>query len=222
MGEVVYTELGAARRQVLHQRALARLESEGARASELAYHARASGEAEAASRYSGQAGEEAMAVFAVEDAIRHYEQARSLLQEHKPLQTELAASEVEHLYAHLGRAYTNQNAWEQAQEAYEELVDYAQHKPLPALVSLTLNRLAILAAQQSKDRSQVRALLDASRLRSLVLGELGCGTTACWAGAGQHSQWPQGARALQRNQERLGRHQQYVLPHVWVAGGGGL
>src|SRR5947209_243825 len=50
MRDVVYTELGAARRQVLHQRALARLESEGARASELAYHARACGEAEAASR----------------------------------------------------------------------------------------------------------------------------------------------------------------------------
>src|SRR5262249_28497112 len=31
---------------------------------------------------------------------------------------------------------------------------------LPTLVSLTLNRLAILAVQQSKDRSQVQALLD--------------------------------------------------------------
>ncbi|HET8852355.1 MAG TPA: hypothetical protein VFN02_07505, partial [Ktedonobacteraceae bacterium] len=40
MRDVVYTELGAARRQVLHQRALVRLEREGARASELAYHAR--------------------------------------------------------------------------------------------------------------------------------------------------------------------------------------
>jgi len=72
MREVVYTELGAARRQVLHQRALASLESAGARASELAYHARACGEAEAASRYSVQAGDEAMAVFAVEEASRHY------------------------------------------------------------------------------------------------------------------------------------------------------
>ena len=101
-----------------------------------------------------------MEVFAVADAIGHYEQARALLQEHKPLQTELAASEVDHLYAHLGRAYPNQNAWKQAQEAYEELVDYAQHKPLPALVSLTLNRLAILALQQSHDKPKVRALLE--------------------------------------------------------------
>src|SRR6266849_5443122 len=72
--DVVYTELGAARRQVLHQRTLALLQSEGARASELAYHARPSGEVEAAYGYSVQAGVEAAAVFAVEDAIVYYEQ----------------------------------------------------------------------------------------------------------------------------------------------------
>ena len=37
MREVVYTELGTARRLVLHQRALALLQAEGAHASELAY-----------------------------------------------------------------------------------------------------------------------------------------------------------------------------------------
>jgi DNA-binding SARP family transcriptional activator len=56
MREVVYTELGAARRQVLHQRALAWLQAEGARASELAYHALLAGEAEVAYRSSMQAG----------------------------------------------------------------------------------------------------------------------------------------------------------------------
>src|SRR5207253_4608043 len=116
--EVVYTELGAARRQILHQRALARLETEGAPATERAYHARASGEDERAARYSVQAGDEALAVFAIDEAIRHYEQARALLQESQPLQSRLAASEVEHLYACLGRAYTLQNAWLQAQQAY--------------------------------------------------------------------------------------------------------
>jgi len=48
--DVVYTELGQVRRLVLHQRALALLHSEGARPSELAYHALAAGEAEAATR----------------------------------------------------------------------------------------------------------------------------------------------------------------------------
>ncbi|OLB55038.1 MAG: hypothetical protein AUI01_08760 [Ktedonobacter sp. 13_2_20CM_2_56_8] len=160
MREVVYTELGQARRLVLHQRALALLVSEGARASELAYHARVSGQAEAASRYSVQAGDEAMAVFAVEDAISHYEQARALLQEHQPQQIVLQASEVEHLYVSLGQAYAYQNTWEKAQQAYEELAAYARQQRLPTLGSLTLNRLAILAVQQSFDKPLVRALLE--------------------------------------------------------------
>jgi len=161
--EVVYTELGEARRQVLHQRALALLQAEGAPASELAYHALASGETGAAARYSVQAGDEALAVFAVEDAIRYYAQARSLLQEHKPLQTMLEASEIEHLYVSLGRAYAFQHAWQQAQQPYEELLAYAQQQQLPRLVSMTLNRLAILgvlAVQQSFDKPQVQALLE--------------------------------------------------------------
>ncbi|HEX6554032.1 MAG TPA: AAA family ATPase, partial [Ktedonobacteraceae bacterium] len=158
--DVVYSELGAARRQVLHQRALARLETEGAQASELAYHARASGQTREAYGYSVQAGMDAVAVFAVEDAIGHYQQARSLLQEQPRLPTVLAAPEVERLYVHLGQAYTLQQAWEQAEQAYEELVTYARQKSLPRLVSLTLNRLAILAVQQSYDRPRVRALLE--------------------------------------------------------------
>src|SRR6266704_1559191 len=157
--DVVYTELGAARRQVLHQHVLALLQTEGVASAELAYHARASGEAEAAYRYSMQAGDEALAVFAVEDAIGHYEQAHTWLQEQR-LQTVLEASEVEHLYVYLGRAYAFQNAWQQAQQAYEELLAYAQHQRLPRLVSMTLNRLAILAVQQSHDKPQVRALLE--------------------------------------------------------------
>ncbi|HEX6552494.1 MAG TPA: hypothetical protein VF026_07015, partial [Ktedonobacteraceae bacterium] len=160
MRAVVYTELGAARRQVLHQRVLARLETEGAQASELAYHARASRQTREAYGYSVQAGMEAVAVFAVEDAIGHYEQARALLQEHPRLLTVLPAPEVERLYVHLGQAYTLQQAWEQAQQAYEELVTYARQQSLPGLVSMTLNRLAILAVQQSYDRPKVRAFLE--------------------------------------------------------------
>ena len=160
MRDVVYTELGTARRQVLHQRALARLQAQGAPAAELTYHALLAGEDESAARYSIQAGDEAMAVFAVADAIGRYEQARALLQEQRRIQTVLEAWEVEHLYAHLGRAYASQNAWQQAQQAYEELVAYAQTQRLPTLVSRSLNRLAILAAQQSFDKPSVQTLLE--------------------------------------------------------------
>jgi K+-sensing histidine kinase KdpD len=47
--------------------------------------------------------------------------------------------------------------WAQAQEAYEELLTYAQQHQLPVLVSLTYNRLAI---QQAQDKPTVRALLE--------------------------------------------------------------
>jgi DNA-binding SARP family transcriptional activator len=160
--EVVYTELGAVRRQILHQRALARLFTEGALASELAYHARASGEAKEAYGYSVQAGMEAVAVFAVADAIVYYEQARALLQQHVQ-QIMPETSEVERLYVHLGQAYVFQNDWDRAQEALEELLAYGKQHQLPALASMTLNRLAILAVQQSFDKPQVRALLEEAR-----------------------------------------------------------
>ncbi|MFL5656846.1 MAG: ATP-binding protein, partial [Ktedonobacteraceae bacterium] len=199
--DVVYTELGAARRQVLHQRALARLESEGARASELAYHARASGEVEAASRYSVQAGDEALAVFAVEEAIRHYQQARVLLQEH--VQQFLPEPEIEHLYVSLGRAYAFLNAWQKAQEVYEELVAYAQHHQLPSVGSRTLNRLAILMVQQSKDRPQVQALLeDAWRLAQTSHDQKALAETQ-WNRAQILGLWGDAKRALPHGEQAL-------------------
>jgi predicted ATPase len=77
--DVVYSELGEARRRTLHQHALERLENEGAPDPELVYHAKASGEAEATYRFSVQAG------VAVDDVNGHYEQARTLLQDHQQL-----------------------------------------------------------------------------------------------------------------------------------------
>ncbi len=158
--DVVYTELGATRRQLLHQRAFAVLRAEGARASELAYHAMASGQAQEAYGYSVQAGIEAVTVFAVADAIVYYEQARSLLQEHQQLQSALPPAEVERLYAHLGQAYAFQNDRAKAQEVYEELLAYSQQQRQSTLASMTLNRLALLALQQSSDKPQVHALLE--------------------------------------------------------------
>ncbi len=188
----------------MHQRALARLETEGAAAAELAYHALLAGEAEAAYRYSMQAGDEAEAVFAIENAIMHYEQARALLQEQRRLPTVLPTSEVEHLYVYLGRAYAFQNAWQQAQQAYEELLAYAQHQQLPRLVSMTLNGLAILAVQQSKDKPTVRALLEeachmaqiSQDQRALVETEWNQAQIAAIVWGDPTSALPQGQQAL--------------------------
>ncbi|GHO82669.1 ATP-binding protein [Dictyobacter formicarum] len=158
--DIVYTELGEARRQNLHQRASMVLRSEGANAAELAYHARLAGETETAYRFSVQAGMEAVAVFAVADAIGYYEQARALLQESPQFQDAVSISEVERLYVHLGQAYAFQEAYSRVQQIYEELLMYARHKQQFSLVSMALNRLAILAIQQANDQPTARALLE--------------------------------------------------------------
>ena len=156
---MVYTELGAARRQVLHQRALARLETAGARASELAYHALLAGEDAApivtvcrpgmrrwpslpSRRPSGTTNRRAPC-----SRIPAAADYATGLGGRPPLRLPGA---VVYLPACLGSG----------PGTYEELVAYAQQKPLPALVSITLTRLAILALQQSHDRSKVRALLE--------------------------------------------------------------
>lgn len=104
-----------------------------------------------------------MRVFAVRDGLTFYEQAQHLLaaRVHGPgLLTMLPASEVEHLYIHLGRAYELNAEWEKARTAYTEMLAYARETSELAMESTALNRLAILAAQQSFDLSAARRLLE--------------------------------------------------------------
>ncbi len=147
---VVYAEAGEARRSIFHRRAVKALQAAAAPAAVLAYHALAAGLAEPACRFSVTAGDEAMRVVAVRDAITFYEQARHLLAE--PMQSPdfkamLPAPEIEHLYIHLGRAYEVNTEWKQARAVYTSMLAYAQDACQPAMESAALNRLTALAAQ---------------------------------------------------------------------------
>ncbi|HEV2582707.1 MAG TPA: AAA family ATPase [Ktedonobacteraceae bacterium] len=105
---VVYAEAGEARRSIFHRRALNVLQAAAAPPAILAYHAIAAGLAVLAFRFSLAAGDEAMRVVAVRDAITFYEQAQHLLTEpvqSLSLEATLPAPEIEHLYTNLGRAY---------------------------------------------------------------------------------------------------------------------
>jgi len=147
---VVYAEASEARRSIFHRRAVNVLQAAGAPAAVLAYHALAAGLAEPAFRWSLAAGDEAMRVVAVRDAITFYEQARHLLTEpvqSLSLEATLPAPEIEHLYTHLGRAYELNAEWEKARTAYTSMLVYAQDARQPAMESAALNRLATLAAQ---------------------------------------------------------------------------
>jgi predicted ATPase len=146
---VVYAEAGEAKRSIFHRRALEALQA-AAPAAELAYHALAAGLAEPAFRWSLAAGDEAMRVVAVRDAIALYEQARRLLAERVHglvLSTMLPALEVEHLYTHLGRAYELNAEWEKARAVYTLLLAYARDVSQPVMESTAQSHLETLSAQ---------------------------------------------------------------------------
>jgi hypothetical protein len=126
---VVYAEAGEARRHNFHRRALQTLQAAAVSAVELAYHALAAGLAEPAFHWCIAAGDEAMQVFAVRDALTFYEQARHLMAERVHglgLLTMLPAPEIEHLYIHLGRAYELNAEWEKTRTAYTSMLAYAR------------------------------------------------------------------------------------------------
>jgi DNA-binding SARP family transcriptional activator/tetratricopeptide (TPR) repeat protein len=164
--QVAYTESGHARRQVLHRRAFEVLEESSAPPAELARHALAGGLAEPAFRYSVAAGDQALEVFAVKDAIEHYERARNLLAEVLPTggrqPIEQSIPDLEHLYVQLGRTYEMVDEWGNARTAYEALLARGRELGEARLEVVSLNHLAVLAYHHSDIRS-VRMLLDEAR-----------------------------------------------------------
>jgi predicted ATPase len=118
--DVVYTEAGDARRRLFHRRALDELEASKSSAAVLAHHALVAGLAETAFRHSLAAGQEALRLAAVSEAIVHFEKARQLVQEG----SFVGATQMLHrrdLYVQLGRAYELSGQHEQADAVYDEL-----------------------------------------------------------------------------------------------------
>jgi tetratricopeptide (TPR) repeat protein len=167
--QVAYTECGQARRWVVHRRAFAMLEEESAPAAQLARHALAGGLAEQTFGYSVAAGDQAMEVFAVRDAIVHYERARNLLAQEVRTGSarqlvEPSIPALEHLYTQLGGAYELAKEWEKAQAAYETMRALGRQLGEARLEVVSLNHLAILTShQQDTDPPTVRRLLEEAR-----------------------------------------------------------
>ena len=118
--DVVYTEAGDARRRLFHKRALDALEAVKDSAAILAHHALAAGLAEAAFRHSLAAGQEALRLVAMSEAIVHFEKARQLVQEGALAGAEFE-SQIRDLYTHLGRVYDLSDQHEQALALNDEL-----------------------------------------------------------------------------------------------------
>jgi predicted ATPase/DNA-binding SARP family transcriptional activator len=166
--QVAYTEGGQARRRVLHRRAFEVLEERGAPAAELARHALAGGLGQQAFRHSVAAGDDAVEVFAVKDAIEHYERAHSLLAEEEGRTGarrlgEPSISELENLYTQLGRAYELTKERGKARAAYEALLALGRQLGEARLEVVSLNNLAVLAFYHETDLSRAKALLEEAR-----------------------------------------------------------
>jgi tetratricopeptide (TPR) repeat protein len=165
--QVAYTEMGHARRRLSHRRAFEVLEEGGAPAAQLARHALAGGLAEQAFQYGVAAGDAAVEVFSVKDAIEHYESARDLLTEVRPGSRQLiepSVPDLEHLYIQLGRAYELPEEWGKAREAYEAMLALGREAGEARLEVIALNNLAILSfPQQDADPPRAKALLEEAR-----------------------------------------------------------
>jgi DNA-binding SARP family transcriptional activator len=154
--DVVYAEAGDARRRIFHGRAFQVLEQEGASAAVLAYHALASGSVDLAFRWSMAAGDEAMTVFAVRDAIGHYEQARRLADEHT---LAVPLTSLHHLYSQLGRAYEIRNDARAAQSIYQTMLEAARRMHDAEMECMALNRQAVLEGEDVFQLERAMTLL---------------------------------------------------------------
>ena len=153
--EVVYDEVGAARRRIFHRRAFEVLETTSAPPAELAYHALGAHLTEPAFRYSQAAGDNALTLFAVRDAITHYEQARH------QLAISNLQSPASNLYLNLSRAYELAGDLKQAEAIYQELLQQAQTSKQMELTCTALSRLAAVSVHAYKFETAVDYLQQA-------------------------------------------------------------
>ena len=163
--QVTYTNSGQARRRLLHRRAFEVLEGGGAPPSELARHALAGGLAEPSFAYSLAAGDAAAEVFAVRDAIVHYERVRDVLaaEEQRSGGIEPSPQDLEHFYTQLGRAYEMADEHDKARAAYETMLAFARRAGEARLEVAALNHLAVFLFHHKTDPEVVRMLLERAR-----------------------------------------------------------
>jgi tetratricopeptide (TPR) repeat protein len=121
------------------------------------------------------AGDQALRLFAVRNAIAHYQQARALLAAQAGEQTwpgQIAASTYDQLYLQLGRANEFLNDWAQARAIYQEMLMLARSAGRVTSECAALNRLATVAAQGFFDLALAAALLQEAQQVAEQSGDL--------------------------------------------------
>lgn len=159
--DVVYTEAGDARRQLFHERAFTALQEADAAPARLAHHALAAGLAQPAFTMHLAAGDAAMDLFAVREAIQFYQQARQIMQEEAAVTP--TPTQFHRLHRRLGRAYELVNRWSAADEVYQSLLRYARAEAQPNLEVTALVRRAEVALRGKWQPAQAVSYLQAAR-----------------------------------------------------------
>ncbi|HET7077649.1 MAG TPA: AAA family ATPase, partial [Chloroflexia bacterium] len=160
--DVVYDEAGAARRRIFHRRALGALQPAAAPPAVLAHHALQADLVGPTCHFSLIAGDGAMRVFAVRDAIGYYEQAHALARPPPGAAArpeDCAPGEWAALLCGLGRAYEFVNDWPAAEAVYGEWLAFGRQADDAEAVCLALNRLAAVAYQGRFDLRRAEGLL---------------------------------------------------------------
>ncbi len=173
--EVVISQCSGARRRLLHQRALKVLEAVHVSSARLAHHAVEAGLREPAFRYSVAAGDAAMVVFAMQDAIAHFEEARRLLTETPStlnLEHPFPHAMAEQLYLHLARTYQMAQQWQESREVYTELLQVARQGQQAGLECALLNHLAMLIINYEYDLPTALHLLETAKQKAQASDDL--------------------------------------------------
>ncbi|MGB3715745.1 MAG: AAA family ATPase [Candidatus Promineifilaceae bacterium] len=131
--EVVCTESREARRRVFHRRALLALETADAPAAECAFHALAALLDEPGFRFSVAAGNEALASYALQEALTHFDTAREAAQRMQARGEAVNAAFLDRLYRLRGQVLELIQDDEAAQANYEEMRAEAVQRQYPAM-----------------------------------------------------------------------------------------
>jgi tetratricopeptide (TPR) repeat protein len=139
----------------------------------LAYHFEQAGDDRRAFKYHLQAGESAMRLYAIPQALERFYHARDILRG-RDCQTDVAAPEtIAHLYRRLGRALELDSQFANALANYQELENLArecelEQELLDALISQALLRCTATAMF---DQESGEALLELSMTLAQELGD---------------------------------------------------
>jgi tetratricopeptide (TPR) repeat protein len=95
-------------------------------------------------------------VFAVRDAIGHYEQARQLAHEHS---LDIPVTSLHHLYSQLGRAYEIRNDAKAAQTIYQIMLETARRMHDAEMECIALNKQAVLEGEDIFQLERAMTLL---------------------------------------------------------------